>query len=251
MSKIEWTGITWNPFRGCSEVSPGCRRCYAANWAHARLAGEGKPYEGLTKTKKGTPHWTGEVRTIEHQLDAPRRMKKPRLIFTCSMSDFFHELIPEQDIERVVETMRATPQHTYQVLTKRSKRMRRMSWKDGGNFFPPNVWLGVSIESNRYLDRLLDLRNARAALRFVSLEPVLGPLDEFNPEGLDWVIVGGESGPGATGIEPEQARALRDKCVAARVPFFFKQWGGRYRTRAGRILDGRYWDERPEWRRSV
>lgn len=240
-SSIEWTEVTWNPIRGCTVVSPGCTRCYAMKQAH-RFSGVGKSYHGLTKLSRGGPVWTGKIRTIPALLEAPLRWRTPRTIFVNSMSDLFHEAVPESFIARVFEVMARADWHLFQVLTKRSSRLvelaERLPW-------PANVWMGVSVESARYASRIDNLRATSAAVRFLSLEPLLGPLPDLDLTGIGWVIVGGESGPGARPMDPEWAREIRDRCVAEGVPFFFKQWGGFAKKRAGRVLDGRTWDELP------
>ena len=338
-SKIEWTDATWNPIRGCSRVSEGCRNCYAERVA-ARFSGPGQPYEGLAIMKrepgedsKGDPRWTGNVRLIESALDAPLHWKKPRKIFVNSMSDLFHEEVHDGSIDRIFAVMACSQQHTFQVLTKRPKRMRdycesfpsmdgpemsaRVAVALGAmgysfevaaeafhsiNLWPlPNVWLGVSVEDQKTADeRIPLLLNTPAAVRWVSYEPALGPVDlseitwnkkDFgesqNDRGsnawIDWLVCGGESGPGARPMHPDWARAARDQCQAAGVPFFFKQWGewlsvdnwpinknGRWysteraagrlyrgmdahgmrfvragKKAAGRQLDGREWNEFP------
>jgi protein gp37 len=252
-SKIEWTDATWNPIRGCSRVSEGCRNCYAEHTA-ARFSGKGKPYEGLATIKNvqrpdGSTatteyHWTGEVRLVESALDAPLRWKKPRMIFVNSMSDLFHEKVSDLRIDLLFKIMRECPQHTFQILTKRAFRMkeyfeRPLEWAISHAFPLPNVWLGVSVEDQKTADeRIPLLLNTPAAVRWVSYEPALGPVDfgqwiEYaNPamhltwlDGLDWIVCGGESGAHARPMHPDWARLVRDQCQATAVPFFFKQWG--------------------------
>jgi protein gp37 len=335
---IEWTDATWNPMLGCTKVSPGCKGCYAINHVH-RMAGNPNPKvaaanEGLTIIEGGHPSWTGRVRLIPERLEIPLKKRKPTMYFVNSLSDLFHEDLPDKAIDRVFASMALCPQHTFQVLTKRAERMERYcSWSDicavtaprdmldriGKRWaeddrrvwrstllnirWPlPNVWLGVSVESRDYLGRIDHLRKTPAAVRFLSLEPLLedlGGLSQYlmdrcpecgrywkrgwrdcpNPEtcdgrpmgGIDWVIVGGESGPGARMMQANWARSIRDQCTAAGVPFFFKQWGEylpdrqnlemdvdsrhhspescgiRYgKKRSGRLLDGRTWDQFPE-----
>lgn len=321
-SKIEWTDATWNPIRGCSRVSEGCRNCYAERIA-ARFSGPGQPYEGLAKRVDeydqktsqlvyiGQPRWTGDVRLIEDALDAPLHWKKPRRVFVNSMSDLFHEKVLWQWINRIFAVMAACPQHTFQILTKRAKQMQSwtrmveelvprggctpwlIDWpgKNGeavtSKWPLPNVWLGVSVEDQATADeRIPLLLQTPAAVRFVSYEPALGPVN-FNPwfgniergadsntfltRGIDWLICGGESGPGARPMHPDWARAARDQCAAAGVPFFFKQWGEWLppltdgpvledgsqvlnasddpvrvgKRHAGRLLDVREWNEYP------
>lgn len=227
MSSIEWTDETWNPTVGCSKVSPGCDGCYAIGVAHRAMQ---PAHQGLTIRRPGErPDWTGEVRCLPDRLDTPLRWRKPRRVFVDSMSDLFHPDVMQSFRLRVWETMAATPQHTYQVLTKRPRVMRGSFRNLDGWTVPlptlPNVWLGTSIESDLYTFRANYLRETPAAVRFLSLEPLLGPLPSLNLDGIDWVIVGGESGPGARPMHPAWVRDLRDRCVEAGVAFFFKQWG--------------------------
>ncbi len=241
-SKIEWTDKTWNPVAGCTIVSPGCTNCYAMQMA-ARLERFGQDkYAGLTRKSGGRAKWTGEVRFWEKNLDDPRKWKKPCLIFVNSMSDVLHEDLSLEIILRIFKVMVETPRHTYQVLTKRAERLAELSdhlpW-------PDNIWMGVSVENVDYLHRIDHLRDTGAAVKFLSLEPLLGPLDDLNLDGIDWVIAGGESGNGARPMDPDWARAIRDQCVSSGVPFHFKQWGGKNKKPAGRELDGRTWDEWP------
>ena len=230
-SAIEWTGVTWNPVTGCTKVSPGCARCYAERLAR-RLRAMGSP-----KYAAGF-----EVALHRETLDDPLRWRQPRLVFVNSMSDLFHDAVPDAFVEAVFRTMNAATRHTFQVLTKRPERAaalaRRLRWT-------ANVWLGTSVETEPYLRRLEPLRRTPAAVKFLSLEPLLGPLPSLELDGVDWVIAGGESGPGARPLDPDWARAIRDKCARSGVPFFFKQWGGTQRKKAGRLLDGRTWDELP------
>jgi len=236
-SKIEWTETTWNPVTGCSKVSSGCLNCYAEKLAH-RLQAMGNPnYENGF-----------EVTLHHHMLDRPLTWRQPRLVFVNSMSDLFHEDVPLEFIRQVFVTMRKTPRHTYQVLTKRSERLLelapRLDW-------PRNVWMGVSVEDADVLNRIDDLRNVPAAVRFLSIEPLLGPLPDLKLGGIQWVIVGGESGPGARPMEADWVLDVRDQCEEAEVPFFFKQWGGVFKKRNGRVLEGRTWSEYPQRRRML
>ncbi len=241
VSAIEWTEFTWNPMRGCSRVSPGCERCYAERIAH-RFSGPGKPYEGLTRVGSRGPRWAGRVRTVPPVLDLPLRLRQPRRIFVNSMSDLFHERAPAAFIEQVFDVMQRADWHEFQVLTKRADRLEEL-----GHLlpWPPNVWMGVSVESVAYLDRIEPLRRCGARVKFLSLEPLLGPIPNLPLDGLDWVIVGGESGPGARPMDPAWVLDLRDQCVQAGIAFFFKQWGGFRKKRNGRRLEGRTWDEFP------
>lgn len=331
-TKIEWTDATWNPITGCSVVSPGCTNCYAMRLAGTRMK-HTESRIGLTEPSKAGPVWNGKVRFNEQWLDQPLRWRRARRIFVCAHGDLFHESVPDEWIDRVFAVMALARNHTFQVLTKRSDRMRaylsedrRLHWADMGlrwmgedpdpafdsvHFGPkalPNVWLGVSAEDQQRADeRIPDLLATPAAVRFVSAEPLLGPLDLYGGDpdprlggveagsglsleqywkadgtgpfpGIDWVIVGGESGPGARPMHPVWVRSLRDQCDAAQVPFFLKQWGEwqpahplgglddavagtRWHTfadgasvrlcgkkRAGRTLDGQTWDQMPEAR---
>ena len=231
-SAIEWTESTWNPLTGCTKVSPGCKHCYAERMAK-RLQAMGQPnyINGF------------ELAMHEKVLDVPIRWKKPQTIFVNSMSDLFHEQVPESFIQKVFDVMRRAHWHRFQVLTKRAKRLERLSPKIE---WPPNVWMGVSVESFKYLSRVDHLRRTGASIKFLSLEPLLGPLPRLDLEGIDWVIVGGESGPHARPMRESWVIEIRDKCRLAGVPFFFKQWGGKNKKKAGRLLQGRTWSEMPE-----
>lgn len=230
-SHIEWTGATWNPVTGCTKISPGCKHCYAE-----RLA--------LRLQAMGQPNYANGFRVTLHEkaLEKPLHWKKPRAVFVNSMSDLFHKDVPLAFIQRVFAVMRQAHWHVFQVLTKRAERLAELAPKLE---WPPNVWMGVSVETQQYTYRIDLLRTVPAAVRFLSLEPLLGPLPNLNLEGIHWVIVGGESGPGARPMRPEWVTEIRDQCLAASVPFFFKQWGGVNKKRAGRLLEGRTWDEMP------
>ena len=239
-SQIEWTEVTWNPTTGCDRVSAGCDHCYALTLAK-RLKGMGS----AKYQNDGDPRTSGPgfgVTIHENTLTAPLRWREPRIVFVNSMSDLFHARVPTDFVARVFAVMAATPQHTYQLLTKRATRLRRLAAELP---WPPNVWMGVSVESADVLHRVDELRRVPATVRFLSCEPLLGPLDGLDLDGIGWMIVGGESGPGARPMDPAWARGLRDACVAAGVPFFFKQWGGPTPKAGGRVLDGRTWDEMP------
>ncbi len=308
-SKIEWTDATWNPTRGCSRVSPGCKNCYAERQA---IRQKNSGYKGLVTIVNGHPAWTGVVRALTGKtLEDPLHWKKPRRVFVNSMSDLFHEALPDEAIDRVFAVMALCPQHTFQVLTKRPERMLawcdrleqmaaawrpntktgeftpsdvlNLRWMHGtfgrGPAFPyhpwplPNVWLGVSVEDRKNKDRIDILRQVPAAVRFLSIEPLLEDIGQLDLIGIDWVIAGGESGPGARPAPPEWFRSVRDQCEAAGVSFFFKQHGqwspvGNASKRkyldvpvgdgthhrmfsvgkqaAGRLLDGREWNEFPQ-----
>lgn len=246
-SSIEWTNATWNPVAGCTILSPGCTNCYAMRLA-ARLEAMGMAkYAGLTRTSGGRAKWTGAVRLDTEALGVPEGWKKPRMIFVNSMSDLFQEAVPESFVAEVWAVMARTPRHTYQILTKRPERMEELTAR-----LPllPNVWLGASVENADHLFRIDHLRRTRAAVRFVSLEPLLSSLVLSSQGGIDlgdvdWAIVGGESGPGARPIDPTWVREIRDACRAQGTAFFFKQWGGTNKKKQGRLLDGRTWDEFP------
>ncbi len=230
-SSIEWTGSTWNPVTGCKKISPGCRHCYAERMS-ARLQRMGQP--NYANGFKPTVH--------ERVLDLPLRWRKPETIFVNSMSDLFHNKVPEKFVLRVFETMRTADWHLYQVLTKRSERLLAMNGKLP---WAPHIWMGVSVENADYTYRIDHLRQTSAHVKFLSLEPLLGPVGNLDLGGIDWVIVGGESGPYARPMEKSWVIDVRDQCLKARVPFFFKQWGGPNKKKAGRELDGREWDEMP------
>ena len=236
-SGIEWTEATWNPVTGCTKVSPGCAHCYAETFAERFRGVPGHPYE------QGF-----DLKLWPDRLDLPSRWKRPRLIFVNSMSDLFHPDVPDEFIHSVFDTMRRASHHTYQVLTKRPDRAAEMSDDLG---WLPNVWFGTSVENQRFTSRIDELRKTGAAVKFLSCEPLLAPL-ELNLDAIDWVIVGGESGPRSRPMKLEWARSVRDQCRAAGVAFFFKQWGAhdeegtrRGKKVAGRLLDGRTWDELP------
>lgn len=230
-SSIEWTGATWNPLTGCTKVSPGCKNCYAERMA-LRLRAMGST--NYTDGFKVTAH--------EHVLDLPLRWKKPQTIFVNSMSDIFHEKVPDSFIHRVFDIMRQADWHRFQVLTKRPERLLCLNptlpWV-------PHIWMGVSVENENYTFRIKYLRKTGAQIKFLSLEPLLGPLPCLDLGGIDWVIVGGESGPKARSMNPSWAIDIRDQCLRANVPFFFKQWGGVNKKKTGRELGGRTWDEMP------
>lgn len=230
-SHIEWTDATWNPITGCSKISPGCKFCYAERLAHRLQA------MGQRNYRNGF-----EVTLQPHMLDHPLRWRHPRRIFVNSMSDLFHSDVPLEFILQVFSVMRCAPWHQYQLLTKRSERLLEL---DDTLEWQPHIWMGVSVESDRYLYRVDNLLCTGSYIKFLSIEPLLGPLGKLNLEGIDWVILGGESGPGARPLDPAWVREIRDRCLSARVPFFFKQWGGVIKSRSGRILDGRTWDEMP------
>ncbi len=230
-SHIEWTDATWNPVTGCSKISPGCKHCYAERLAHRLQAMGQKNY------RKGF-----ELNLHPHMLQHPARWREPRRVFVNSMSDLFHEEVPQSYIQDVFDVMRHVHWHQYQVLTKRSERLLKLDPLLG---WEPHIWMGVSVENQRYLYRVDDLRRTRAEIKFLSIEPLLGPLRDLDLRGINWVIVGGESGPGARRLDPDWVRDIRNLCLRSRVPFFFKQWGGISKSRTGRLLDGRTWDDMP------
>ncbi|MFE6456256.1 DUF5131 family protein [Streptomyces cinereoruber] len=240
-SSIEWTEATWNPTTGCDRVTPGCDNCYALTLSR-RLKLMGAPkYQN-----DGDPRTSGPgFRLTVHPdaLDIPLQWKAPRMVFVNSMSDLFHARVPLDFVRQVFEVIASTPQHTYQLLTKRSLRLRRIAHRLD---WPSNLWMGVSVENGDQLDRVDDLRAVPAAVRFLSCEPLLGPLTGLNLDGIGWVIAGGESGPGHRPVEEEWLIDIRDLCSAAGVPFFFKQWGGRTPKAGGRELEGQIWSEMPE-----
>ncbi|MGE8941534.1 DUF5131 family protein [Leptospira interrogans] len=241
-TSIEWTEATWNPVAGCTILSPGCTNCYAMRLA-ARLTAMGlDKYAGTTRVSGRRAKWNGKVKIDPNSLDIPRRWRRGRLIFVNSMSDLFHEAVPLKFIQAVFEVMTDTPRHTYQVLTKRAERLEELA---PSLEWPSNVWMGVSVENADYLYRVDHLRRTKAQTKFLSLEPLLGPLDDMNLNEIDWVIAGGESGPGARPMPTEWVRSIRDQCLDSGVAFHFKQWGGTNKKRAGRVLDGRTWDEWP------
>ena len=230
-SAIEWTEATWNPVTGCTKISVGCKNCYAERIAlRLQAMGQRNYVKGFS------------LALHEHALDLPLRWKSSQIVFVNSMSDLFHEDIPLDFIKKVFSIMNRASWHRYQVLTKRSERLLEMdphlTWAD-------HIWMGVSVETEAFLSRIEDLRKTRARIKFLSLEPLLGPMPSLNLEGIDWVIVGGESGPGARLMRREWVLGIRNQCQSAGIPFFFKQWGGINKKKAGRLLDGKIWDEMP------
>ncbi len=241
-STIEWTEATWNPVAGCTILSPGCTNCYAMRMA-ARLEAMGTTkYDGLTRKSGGRAKWTGAVTLDRDALGAPATWRKPRMIFVNSMSDLFQDAVPATFVAEVWKAMADTPQHTFQILTKRADRMADLT-----RSMPAlrNVWLGVSVENGAYFERLDHLRRTPAAVRFVSLEPLLGSVASVDLTSIDWAIVGGVSGPKARPMKEEWVREIRAACAKYGTAFFFKQWGGKNKKRHGRTLDGRTYDEFP------
>lgn len=236
-TKIEWTEKSWNPLTGCTKISTGCQNCYAERMA-LRLQSMGqKNYQNGF-----------ELTLHEDALNIPLGWKTPAMIFVNSMSDLFHNDVPLAFIRKVFFIMSQANWHTFQVLTKRSSRLAELSSELK---WPSNVWMGVSVENADFSYRVANLATTEAAVKFLSLEPLLGPIPKLPLTGIDWVIVGGESGPGARPMEERWATNLRDQCTAANVPFFFKQWGGTNKKRAGRLLEGRTWDEMPQYASST
>ena len=232
VSTIEWTEMTWNPVTGCSKISQGCKHCYAERMAkRLKAMGAVRYIDGFQPTLH------------DDLIDAPRKWKTPRLIFVNSMSDLFQEAVPDAFIRRVFDTMRDCPQHTFQILTKRSDRLcqlgQSLPW-------PSNVWMGVSVEDTRVAYRIADLAAVPAKVRFLSCEPLIGPLDKLTLDRIHWVIVGGESGPGARPMQPAWVESIQRQCARAGVAFFFKQWGGIRKKTTGRELHGRTYDEMPQ-----
>jgi len=230
-SKIEWTNSTWNPVTGCNKVSPGCRNCYAERFAKRLQAARNPSYDN------------GFNLTLHEQaLSLPLKWQKPQTIFVNSMSDLFHESVPDDFIFRVFEIMNRASWHRFQILTKRSERLlllnKKLNWTT-------NIWMGVSVEDSDHTYRINNLRNTGAIIKFISIEPLLGPINNLDLLGIDWVIVGGESGPGARPMLEEWVTSIKNQCQLSDVPFFFKQWGGVRKKEAGRQLGGRTWDEMP------
>jgi protein gp37 len=243
-TSIEWTDATWNPVAGCTVLTAGCTNCYAMRMA-ARLDAMGvEKYAGLTRKSGGRAVWTGKIRVDEKSLSAPKSWSKPRKVFVNSMSDLFHDDVPIEFIRRVWEVMQETPRHTYQILTKRPERMASVLSGPGFAVLP-NVWLGTSIEDGRVLHRLDAIRAVPAAIRFVSLEPLIGSVASGDLTGIHWAIVGGESGPRARFMNPIWVDEIEAMCRRSGTAFFFKQWGGKNKKAAGRTLNGRTYDEMP------
>ncbi|OMF24611.1 DUF5131 family protein [Paenibacillus sp. FSL H8-0259] len=230
-SSIEWTEATWNPVTGCTKISEGCRHCYAATMAKRLHA-------------MGNPRYENEFKLTLHPdlIELPLSWKKPRRIFVNSMSDLFHKDVPFEFIQKVFAVMEQASWHTFQILTKRSERLMELApylpW-------PPNIWQGVSVENQKVTSRIDHLRNTPALIKFLSVEPLIGPIENLNLDGIHWTIVGGESGYGARIMEEEWVVSIKEQCVAQNVAFFFKQWGGVQKHRTGRLLQGRTWDEYP------
>ena len=237
-SAIEWTDATWNPVTGCTKISPGCKNCYAERMA-------------LRLQAMGQPNYASgfQIRLHEQMLERPLGWKKPMFIFVNSMSDLFHRDVPLDFIQQVFSVMEQASWHRFQILTKRSARLLEL---DAQLVWPPNVWMGVSVETVAYQFRIDHLRQTSAQIKFLSLEPLLGSLPDLNLAGIDWVIVGGESGPHARPIRKSWVLEIREQCLASGIPFFFKQWGGTNKKKSGRLLEGRTWEQMPNhWSRAV
>ncbi|MFH1741128.1 MAG: phage Gp37/Gp68 family protein [bacterium] len=230
-SLIEWTQSTWNPVTGCTKISPGCKYCYAERMARRLKA-------------MGQPNYANGFQLTLHDcaLEIPIRWKHPQIVFVNSMSDLFHKQVPFEFISRVFDVMAQASQHCFQILTKRSKRLLELNSKLP---WPDNVWMGVSVENADYTFRIDHLREIDARVKFISFEPLLGLVSDLSLTNIDWVIAGGESGPKARPMESLWVREIRDQCIVAEVPFFFKQWGGVNKKKTGRVLDGRIWDQMP------
>lgn len=231
LSKIEWTESTWNPVTGCTKISDGCKNCYAERMAK-RLKAMGQPnyIRGF------------QVALHEHVLEYPLKWKKPQTIFVNSMSDLFHKQVPDSFIFKIFDVMKQAYWHQFQILTKRSARLKELATDLD---WPENVWIGVSVENEAVISRIDDLECVSASIKFLSLEPLLGPLDRLNLSNIDWVIVGGESGPGARQMKKEWVIQIKEQCFEQNVPFHFKQWGGVNKKKNGRLLENRTWDEMP------
>jgi len=231
ITPIEWTEASWNPVTGCTKISDGCKNCYACTMAKRLLA-------------MRNPRYLNGFNVTLHNdlLDLPLKWKKPRKIFVNSMSDLFHESIPDEFIERVFHTMRQANWHTFQILTKRAERLARLS---RSLHWPDNVWQGVTVENSDVVQRIDFLRETGSHIKFLSCEPLIGPLNDLDLTSIDWVIVGGESGPKARPIKEEWVKSIRDQCQTSNAAFFFKQWGGVQKYKTGRLLEGRVWDEYP------
>lgn len=246
-SEIEWTDATWNPVTGCLMVSPGCTNCYAMRMAARLQAMDHPSYRGVTRKSGARQVWTGRLHLVESALDIPLRWRQPRRVFVNSMSDLFQDGVPAAYIERVWKVMERADWHSFQILTKRPDNMLRVI-ADAKLPLLANVWLGTSVESAEHVERIETLRAVPAAIRFVSFEPLLGPVGRPSLKKIHWAIVGGESGPNARPMEAEWVATIQENCARHRTAFFFKQWGGTNKKKAGRTLNGRTWDEYPRTR---
>jgi protein gp37 len=237
-TEIEWTDATWNPVTGCTKISAGCDNCYAARFSERFRGVLGHPFESGF-----------DLQLRPDRLEQPLSWRRPKMIFVNSMSDLFHKEIPLAFIDRVFDTMERAPWHTFQVLTKRSSRLRDyVNKRYPDKLAPPYIWLGASVEDGTKKSRVRHIQQTNATVRFLSVEPLIGPIGEVDLSGIHWVIVGGESGPRARPMLPEWAQEVRDQCKATKVPFFFKQWGGRTPKAGGRLLDGKEWSQLPKRR---
>ncbi len=236
-STIEWTNATWNPVTGCDKVSAGCAHCYAERFAERFRGVPNHPF------KQGF-----DLKLWHDRVELPLSWKTPKVIFVNSMSDLFHKDVPLKFIQKVFKTMKDAHWHTFQVLTKRAERLGEISPKLS---WAPNIWMGVSVESDRFTYRIDHLRKTQAHVKFLSLEPLLSPLPDLNLKGIHWAIVGGESGPGARPMDGSWAMEIKRQCTKAKVPFFFKQWGGVWKKRNGRLLQGKTWDQMPKTAQTV
>jgi protein gp37 len=241
-SSIEWTDATWNPVAGCNIISPGCTNCYAMRMAARLEFMNQEKYTGTTRLSGKRRIWTGKIVLDRKVLNTPYTWTKGRRVFVNSMSDLFHEDVPIEFIIETFNVMKETPRHTYQILTKRADRLLELSPKLN---WVKNIWMGVSVENDDFLWRVDRLRATGAAVKFLSCEPLIGPLSNLDPTDINWVIAGGESGPSARPMDPDWVREIRDICVDSNVAFHFKQWGGAVKSKTGRILDGRTWDDMP------
>ena len=240
-SAIEWTDSTWNPVTGCAKISAGCDYCYAERFAERWRNVKGHAYE------QGF-----DLRLWPSRIDYPKRWRKPRMIFVNSMSDLFHKNIPQEFIDEVFDTMEFADWHIYQVLTKRSSLMRKyLENRYAHRIMPQHIWCGVSVESGAYTVRIPHLRDTPAQTKFLSIEPLIAPIPQLDLDGIDWVIVGGESGPNARPMKPEWVQQIRDECIKSNVPFFFKQWGGIRPKSGGRMLEGIEYNEMPHYLRLI
>ncbi len=244
LSDIEWTDATWNPIAGCAMVSPGCTNCYAMRMAGRLQAMDHPSYRGTTRKSGGRPVWTGKINLIRQSLDIPLKWKKPRKIFVNSMSDLFQDGVPPAFIAEVWQTMLAADRHVYQILTKRPDNMRQIV-ESLGLKAAPHIWLGTSVENKHYAERVSILRTVPATIRFVSFEPLLGPVGPVDLSDIHWAIIGGESGPGSRPIEQAWVDEIKAQSGKYGTAFFFKQWGGTNKKAAGRNYRGRTWDEYP------
>ena len=232
---IEWTNATWNPVTGCTKISAGCDNCYAERFAERFRGVQGHPFE-----------WGFDLTLRPARLDQPLGWTQPKMIFVNSMSDLFHKNVPTAFVEQIFETMERADWHVFQILTKRSSRMKSyVNARYQGGVAPPHIWLGTSIEDGTKLSRVRHVRDTMATIRFLSIEPLIGPIGQLDLSGIHWVIAGGESGPGARPMDIEWVREVRDQCLKARVAFFFKQWGGFRPKSGGRVLDGEVWNQFP------